>query len=198
MQTEIDGSRRYLRRLPRVGIVLLLSALGLLLAACSSGSAATTTTSGSKSSTASKSSSSSFTAYRNCLSQHGVTLPNFSHGGGGPSGTGGFHGGTPPTGAGGFRGFANNPKFATAEKACASLRPKGGFGGGFGRGGANSTAFAAYRNCMKLHGVTFPTPGTASSSPPSTADTSSAAYQAAAAACASLRPTPTSTPSSTG
>ena len=198
MQTEIYGHQHFLHRLPRVGAVLLLGALGLLLAACSSSGSAATTSSTANSSAASKTSSSSFTAYRNCLAQHGVTLPNFSHRGGAPSSAGGFTGGTRPLGTNGFGGFANNPKFATAEKACAGLRPKGGFGGGFGRGGLNSTAFAAYRNCLKLHGVTLPTRGTPSSPPPSTADTSSAAYQAAAAACASLRPTPTSTPSSTG
>jgi hypothetical protein len=203
MQTEIHGHKQIPRRLPRVGALLLLGVLGLLLAACSSGSASTTSTTSKSSAASKKTTSSSFTAYRNCLSQHGVTLPNFSrgnHGTGASPGTGGFTGGTAPSGAGGgFRGAANNPKFAAAEKACASLRPKGGFGGGFGgRGGVSSTAFAAYRNCLKLHGVTLPTRGTSSNSPPSTADTSSAAYQAAAAACASLRPTPPSTPSSTG
>lgn len=189
---------RFRRRPAVVSGVLLVGVLGVLLAACSSsGSAAPTSTSAS--SKTSSSSSSSATAYRNCLSQHGVTLPNFSHGGG-ASGTGGFgEGGSRPSGSGGFGGFANNPKFAAAEKACASLRPKGGFGGGFGRGGANSTAFAAYRNCLKLHGVTLPAPGsTPSSSPPTTLDTSSATYQAAAAACASLRPKPNSTTSTTG
>ena len=132
-----------------------------------------------------------------------MTLPNFSrgtHGAGAHFGHRRLHRRNCTLGhGGGFRGSANNPKFAAAEKACAGLRPKGGFGGGFGgRGGVSSTAFAAYRNCLKLHGVTLPTRGTSSNSPPSTADTSSAAYQAAAAACASLRPTPPSTPSSTG
>ena len=42
--------------------------------------------------------------------------------------------------------------FEKASAACASLRPK--FTGP--ASGAGSTAFAAYRNCLKLHGVTLP------------------------------------------
>jgi hypothetical protein len=184
-------ARRYL------SVVLALGALGLLLTACSSGGSATTTTTTSAGKTTG---GASLSAYRQCLSKHGVTLPNFSGRGTPPSGAGGApEGGTPPSGTGGppgGGGFSNNPKFAAAAKACASVEPKGGFGGfGGGANGANSTAFAAYRNCLKLHGVTLPS-GT-SGSPTSTVDTSSAAYQAAQTACASLRPSAGSTPSST-
>jgi hypothetical protein len=182
-------------------VALAIGALSLLLAACSSGGAATTTTTTSGGKT---SGGASLTAFRQCLSKHGVNLPSGAGGGGGggtpPSGGSFPEGGTPPSGgsapagAGGGAGFTNNPKFAAAAKVCASVEPKGGFGGG--ASGANSTAFAAYRNCLKLHGVTLPS-GT-SSSPTSTVDTSSAAYQAAQTACASLRPSGASTPSSTG
>jgi hypothetical protein len=215
-----DRRPRRLRSLARPTAVLLLGGLAILFTACGGSGSATPTTSSSSSTsgsssnsgssgTSGKSGSSAFTAYRNCLSQHGVTLPNFSRGNG-RRGSGGFPGegapggagapggtgsGAPPRG-GGFGGFANNPKYQAAAKACASLRPKGGFGGGFGRGGGfNSPADAAYRNCLKLHGVTLPT-GTSSSTPPSTISPST--FRAASTACAALRPTPTTTPSAAG
>ena len=100
-----------------------------------------------------------------------------------------------------LRGFGGNSKAQAALKQCASLQPKGGFPGGpGGAGGSSSTAFAAYRNCMKLHGVTVPsvTPGS-STSTPSTVDTSSPTYQAAQTACKALLPTGTgATPGSSG
>ena len=71
--------------------------------------------------------------------------------------------------------------------------------GGFNRGGAggfNSAAFAAYRNCLKLHGVTLPTPGakpTAGSTTSTTTAQSNSTFQAAEQACAALRPTASTT-----
>jgi hypothetical protein len=205
MHDMSDRRPRRFRTLARPTALLLVAGLAILFTACGgSGSAATTstsTTAGSSNNSRNNgpSGSSSFTAYRNCLSQHGVTLPNFR--GGARPGAGGTPGEGAPTGSGtpprrgGFGGFANNPKDQAAEKACASLRPKGGFGG-FGRGGGfNSAAGAAYRNCLKLHGVTLPS-GTPSGSPSSTI--SSSTFRAAATACAALRPTPTTTPSAAG
>jgi hypothetical protein len=201
MHDMSDRRPRRFRTLARPTALVLIGGLAILFTACGgSGSASPTTTvpksTSGTSGTPAGSGSSSFTAYRNCLSQHGVTLPNFSRGnGGGRPGSGGFPGegaptgsGTPPRGRGGFGGLANNPKYQAAAKACASLRPKGGFGGGFGgRGNFNSPAGAAYRNCLKLHGVTLPT-GTSSGTPQSTI--SSSTFRAAATACAALRPTP--------
>jgi hypothetical protein len=187
------------RRMSVIGIVTLVGVAPLILAACGSSSAAPSTTSGSG---ASKSSKASATAYTACLKQHGVTLPSFPGGSGGPP----AGGGTPPTfGSGGSvpggGGFANNPKFQEAASACKSLRPSGGFGGFGGSGGVNSTAFAAYRNCLKLHGVTLPTGGAstggAGSAPPSTIDQSSPTVKAALAACASLRPSASSSTTTT-
>ena len=179
-----------------IGIVTLVGVAPLVLAACGSSSAAPSTTSGSGASKASA------TAYTACLKQHGVTLPSFPGGSGGPP----PGGGTPPsfgsggTGPGGG-GFGNNPKFQEAAAACKSLRPSGGFGGFGGSGGLNSTAFAAYRNCLKLHGVTLPTGGAstggAGSTPPSTIDQSSPTVKAALAACASLRPSASSSTTTT-
>jgi len=124
--------------------------------------------------------------YAACLKQNGVTLPSFGAGGGAG---GGGQGGTPPTGTNGQGGAARpggNPKFQKAAAACASLRPAGLRAGGFGGrgGGANTAAFAAYRNCLTLHGVkasqlNF---GGAGSTKPT------AKVQKAMTACASLRP----------
>jgi hypothetical protein len=62
---------------------------------------------------------SAFTAYRNCLIVHGVTLPAPpTTVAGQPPGTGdGF-------GAGGFAGLRNNPAYKAAAQACASLLPQ--------------------------------------------------------------------------
>src|SRR5581483_11188343 len=83
--------------------------------------------------------------------------------------------------------------------ACRSDLPAGSVGGGFGRAGLNSPQFAAYRNCLEVHGVTLPTtPSTTTGSGTSPAGGFGAggfaslrnnpAYQAAAKACAPLLP----------
>lgn len=187
------------RRISVIGIVTLVGVAPLILAACGSSSAAPSTTSSTSSGKSSKPSQAAYTA---CLKQHGVTLPNFSGGSGGPP-TGGetppsFGSGGPAPGGG---GFGNNPKFQKAASACKSLRPSGGFGGFGGSGGVNSTVFAAYSNCLKLHGVTLPTGGAstggAGSTPPSTIDQSSPTVKAALAACASLQPSASSSTTTT-
>jgi hypothetical protein len=82
-------------------------------------------------------------SYLACLRQHGASIPT-----------------TRPTArptafpSGGFGG--GNPTMQKARQACASLRPKGGFGG-FGGGGRFATAFQAFRSCMASHGETIPT-----------------------------------------
>jgi hypothetical protein len=132
----------------------VLGATGLLIAGC--GALSPSSASGS-----SASGSSSFTAYRNCLSKHGVTLPSGGPGSGGFGG-GGFGGG----GSGGSSGSGST--FQKAQAACASLRPSFGAGGfrgpgGFG-GGGFATAIKAFRTCMSDHGEPIPT--TRPSSPP--------------------------------
>jgi hypothetical protein len=161
-------------------MVSILGSLGLLLAACSSGSA-NAAGSGSTSTTTKGAANASFTAYANCLKSHGV---NFTGGFGGFGGGG--TGGPPPSGSTTRPTLSATQRaaFTKAESACASLRPK--FNGG---GGAGSTQFAAYRNCLKLHGVTLPSgrggfPGSGTS----TSTTSTPKVQAAMTACASLRP----------
>jgi len=188
MNTTRLSRRGASSRSQRVLALFAVCAISLALTTYSGGvSSAATKRTTAKSST-SKSSGSSFSAFQKCLSKHGLKLPARGASGGPPAG---FSGGKPPAGAPG--GFARNSKAQAAFKQCAGLQPKGGFPGA-GANGANSTAFASYRNCMKLHGVTVPsvTPG-ATTSTPSTVDTSSPTYQAAQAACKVLLPTGTGT-----
>jgi hypothetical protein len=152
---------------PRTACAAGLLSLGaLLLSGCASSGG---TGSASASSQASTSSSggrggAAMAAYRQCLSQHGVTMPSGrpsarpsgGYGGGNGGGNGGGYGG----GGFGFGGGASaNPTMAAAMQACASLRPKFNGGGKGGHGGFNSTAMAAFTSCMKDHGVTLPTKG---------------------------------------
>jgi hypothetical protein len=167
------------RRVKAASIVSLVGVLGILLAACSSGSA-NASGSGSTSTTSGGSTSASFTAYENCLKSHGVT---FSPGDFRPGG------GAPPAGSTSTTlSPSERTKFEQANTACASLRPKFNGAGT----GAASTAFAAYRNCLKLHGVTLPTGrgagGFGFGGGSSTSTTSNPKTQAALTACAALRP----------
>lgn len=70
-----------------------------------------------------------FAVYRNCLQARGVTLP-----------TPGQSTGSAATG--GFGGLTNStdPTVQAALKACASLRPTGGFGGGQGASTTTATS----------------------------------------------------------
>jgi hypothetical protein len=131
-----DTGRRRATLAALVGVVLIG---GLALAACG-GSGSPSTKSGK-----SASNSASFSAYEACLSKHGATLRTggFSGHRFGASGASGFHR-FGASGAGGFhRGgfFGGNSKFATALRACSSLRPAvaGGYGGPPGGGAPAST-----------------------------------------------------------
>jgi hypothetical protein len=89
--------------------------------------------------TAAASPSPNASAYVDCLEQHGVTVPTAR-----PS--------TRPT----VRPTAfpsPNSAMMKARQACASLRPKGGFGG---RGGNFGAALQAFRTCMASHGEAIP------------------------------------------
>lgn len=152
------------------------------------------------------------TAFTACLVKQGIPAQaaatlggrRAGAGGGGPNGTGG---GGP--GAGGEGGGFTAPslpagvtqaQYRAALQSCRSLLPGRGAGG---RSGFNSAAGAAYRNCLQIHGVTVPTPGsrtsttTAPGSPTSTPgggrgfgglDTSNPTVRSAMAACAVLLP----------
>ena len=108
-----------------------------------------------------------FTAYRDCMSKNGVTLPDFGQGGQRPSGAPTAFPGGPPSGApgaggpgaGGAGGFplpagVDQATFDKAQQACASLRPQ--FGNGRGPGQIDATALAAFKSCLGDHGVKVP------------------------------------------
>jgi hypothetical protein len=145
-------------------------ALAVLLGACGSGKPAATAsespTTTAADSTTTAANNAAATAYRDCLSQHGVTLPNFGQGGqrgnggtptdtaaGGGSATGSSTpaDSTPPNSTpgnstppdsrprGSFPGGPNgsvDPATQAALQACASLRPQGG--NGFGGNGTGN------------------------------------------------------------
>jgi hypothetical protein len=120
----------------------VLSAL-LFTAACRGGSGATAA--------APNGSAAPQAAFRECLRQHGITMPT-----GGPGGQGGRPG-RPPSGRPTGRPSgapSGGPPSATGPRqegfqACASLAPNGGrFGGG-----VDQSALKAFQNCMSEHGV---------------------------------------------
>jgi hypothetical protein len=170
----------------------LLSLGALVLSGCSSsGTAASAQPDSSASGSAQDS------AYRNCLSQHGVTLPSGRPGGFGGSGrpSGARPSGVRPSGVrpsggyGGFGGASANPSMRAAIQACASDRPSGAAGFGGRGGGFDSTAMAAFTSCMKDHGVTVAANGLRSLN---TADPrTAAAYKT----CKVLLPTRSGSPS---
>jgi hypothetical protein len=141
-----------------------------------------------------------FEAYVSCLRDNGVTLPTRSPGAfrsGRPSqfpsrrpsdGAGDGAGG-PGGGGRGFGGFGDQAPpgvdqatWDKARQACASVRPS------FGPGGGNNSALAAYRNCLRDHGVT-------ASAGPSELKTSDPTVAAAVKVCEPLRPTRRPAPS---
>jgi hypothetical protein len=139
-----------------------------LLAACSHG--------GGGGGTAAPAGNAGFQAYADCLRQHGVNLPSarprpsgVRPSGRGPGG-GGFFGSEAPPGV-------DQGTWDSAQQACASVRPSFG-----SRGGGNNSAFQAYRNCLREHGLT-------ASNGPGDFDTADPKVAAAMATCAPLRPT---------
>jgi len=211
------GVRRLRALLMPLGALSLLLGCVLAVAACGGSSspaaspaaattAATATTGGGASTTGasttgtpttgtSTTAAANFTAYRSCLTSHGMTTA-FGAGGGffgrGGRGRGSTTGTTTtatattaaPTGT--TPGASGRPALSAADQkalaACASLRPTGGFGGGFGGGGfAGRGGFAAnpkFEACLKSHGVQTGAAPTGASS----------ALRTAFAACRSLLP----------
>jgi len=143
--------------------LLLTGFLGaaVFLAACGSSSnaiSATTSNANSKTTIAGNTSGSpskaNFTAYRNCLAQHGVSLPT-----GRPASNSGFAGfhrsssGSSGAPAGNHRfSFSSNPKFKAAAAACAKLAPKTGFGFS-GHGFSNTASYTAFKDCLQVNGL---------------------------------------------
>ena len=131
----------------------------LVLAGCGGSSSPSSAASATTTPTTTKGSSSAQqSAFRECLSKQGVTLPA-GLGNGGPGGNGAPPEGGPPTGdtPGGPPGSlpaGGGEKFQKAMQACGNLAPAGGFGGG---GNRNPEALKAYTSCLSDHGVTVPT-----------------------------------------
>jgi len=135
-------------------------------------------------------------AFTQCMQSHGINAANlprgaFGRGGGGQNSSQSSNGGSNTTGP--TTSFTLPPgvtqqQMQSALQACRSLLPAGG------RNFQNNPAFAAYRNCLQLHGVTTGTGGGQG------LDRTSPTVQAAMQACSALRPAPsssTSTPPST-
>jgi hypothetical protein len=195
-QTAAPASRRRTWAM-RAAIATLIPAALLLVAACGSSSATGSGSSASPSSSSSR--GSGLEAYRQCLAQNGVTLPSQSArpsgssfprpsgspgaGFSGGTGRGGFPGGfgggltstTPPTGV-------SASAWASAQTACASVRPSFGAGGA---GGAGSTAFNAYISCLSDNGVKV---STASPQSLRSLDQTNATVKKAMATCKALLP----------
>jgi hypothetical protein len=115
---------------------LLLAVAACGGAASASPAAGNTPNSANSSGPGNSSGSGGASAYFNCLREHGVT----GFGGGSSSGS------TP-----------SSSTIASARKACAALRPAGGFGG-FGGSSGFSAAFQKFESCLSAHGVTLPSP----------------------------------------
>ena len=171
--------------------VLALVGASIALAACgsSSGGGSTNSAGASAGQGHGANQSAAFKKFQDCLKDNGVTLPDRGQRPGAGQGSGygppaGGDGtppagtdGTPPTGTNGTPpagdaprgGFADNPKFQAAMKACAKLRPQGLRGGpGAGRPQQNIQAFTPYLTCLKdkastSRSPTAPTPCATSS-----------------------------------
>ena len=163
--------------------LVVVFAAPLALTACGGGSGSSKASASAGSTTTVKGANAQRTALRDCLQQHGVTLPAGFGNGGPPSG------GTPgslPSGQtpGSLPAGVDVQKLQSAMQAC-------GAGGGFPGGGQNREAFKAYTSCLSDHGVKLPTQ-TGSSTPPSF-DRNSSAFASANKVCAALLPNTTTT-----
>ncbi len=194
------------------GVLLLLSACG--------GSSSTDSSTDSAAAAATSSATGAavpggadMTAYRDCLAENGVTLPDGVGGGNGgppsgfPSGMptdmpSGMPTGAPPSGGpagGGFPGGGlpegvDQETFDAAQAACASLAPQGGFGQRGPGGGAqiDETAIAAYKSCLTDNDVTLADGDDWMAS----LDRTDEAVQSAMETCSVLLPAPAASPSS--
>ncbi|HEX4865487.1 MAG TPA: hypothetical protein VFV02_15560 [Acidimicrobiales bacterium] len=172
------------------------------LAACGGGSSSA---SGSSPTTSIPPGSASLASYVQCLESHGVPSSVAStfgqrrrSGQGGAAGSG-SGGSTPPASSPQGSPRPTIPsQYQAAFNACRGLRPS------FGGGGINSAAFAAYRNCLQLHGVILPTPSTGGGSGGAGGPgglfsqlQNDPAFKAAQQACAALAPTRSATTTTT-
>jgi hypothetical protein len=148
----------------RAGTALFAASLAASLTGCGGGSSAAKASainSNPSTTSTTAATAASRTAFRQCMASHGITLPSRPTSMTGPSsppssrpadesgGTGGGFGG-------GFGGRFQQPPpgvdptaYQNALNACRSLLPTGGANGAQFR-----TAYMAYINCLRNHGVT--------------------------------------------
>lgn len=130
----------------------------LLLSACGGGADATGTTAAASSSDENAASASESTdAFRECLVENGVELPETGQGG--PPADGAAPAEPPEDGAAPTDGAAppQDDAFAAAQEACADLAPEGGPGGmAGGPGGMGGEEMQAYTDCLTEQGVELP------------------------------------------
>lgn len=165
----------------------------IALTACGGGGSSA---SGASSTTTAPSGSASLASYVQCLESHGVpgsVASTFGQrrgfGRGAASGSSSGESVPPASPPQSFARPTVPSQYQAAIQACRSLRPS--FGGGI-----NSAAFAAYRNCLQLHGVSLPTPPTGGGQGGVTGPGGSLSqlqndpnFKAAQQACAALAPT---------
>jgi hypothetical protein len=127
-------------------------------------------------------------AFRQCLRQHGVTVPEQgrrAQGGGPPSGR---PSGRPTGRPSGFPSLS--PSRRQAMQACASLAPAGGRFGGI-----DQTALKAFQSCMSQHGVKVTNSFRPGALRTATADPKAAAAFRTCRALLPQRPAPSTSPS---
>lgn len=169
-------------------LVIAAAAAAVSLAGCGGGggnsSGAATNTSADGGDTA---------AFRDCLKEQGVDLPD-SFGQGAPGQGQPPNGGQPPTGQqGGGQPFGDDPELQEAFNACQDKAPAGGLGGA-----PNSQELQAYTSCLRDHGVDVPDPSSSSSTSTGQSTTPSfdrndPDFAAANEACQALLPSSTTT-----
>lgn len=184
-----------MRTRPTFGTAALTTGAGLVLlalTACGGGST-------SSAPVATAEGQGDFAAYRECMADNGVVLPDR---GTPPSGMldgspSGMPTGTPPSGtpAGGLPGGlpegVDQDTYDAAQAACASLAPQMRPGVA-GPVGADATALAAFTSCLADHDVTVP----AGDDPLRSLDSSDPTVKAALETCAPLLPSATNPPPS--
>ncbi|WP_406129501.1 hypothetical protein [Streptomyces sp. NBC_00989] len=160
-----------------------LAAGALLLTACGSMSTTASVQSGGSASASTRMQQQ--TAYRQCLSQHGFTAKPHSSASPSPS---------PTSGGASASGDAAREQ---AQKACASLRPKGGHDG---RGASSGAEKKALATCLKEHGVALPSVSPGTGGPLGALNTADPKTAQALKTCKALQPkhgsgSPTASPS---
>lgn len=141
------------------------------------------------------------TAYRDCMAENGVTIPDM---GTPPSGRAGAPASAPPSGmpAGGPAGMpgglpdgVDQEAFDAAQAACADLAPAfgpGGAGDPGASGTVDATALAAFQSCLADNGVSV----AEGQDPLKDVDRGDPVVQAAMDTCAPLLPVQDPAPSS--